>query len=362
MHRQVPLAPANRRRATRAFTLVELLVVIAIIGVLVALLLPAVQAAREAARRMNCQSNIKNLALACLNFESAKKALPQSTDSRQNGPGNMSVMVIDPDSNQLSWIVRILPYIEQQSMFQQFNLKKKYADYIAQDVTNAPTPEFAQPGSLLCPSDNAQGRVYQSKTSMTGNRQFGKANYVAYASAEHIECQLFAPGALLNSPQPLKQISDGMSNTLMLSEIRTRDEPRDERGAWAIAWTGTSVLGADVHMGDKLPKTCSEGFESRPAYSPSAVYEKYALLPNRPVPADLEGARDNLRECVNSTEADLLGMPCRPREDTTAAPRSLHPGGVYGAHIDGSVRWIDDNVDVVFFGRLVCVNDGSPLE
>jgi prepilin-type N-terminal cleavage/methylation domain-containing protein/prepilin-type processing-associated H-X9-DG protein len=359
MHCQVPLASANRRRAKDAFTLVELLVVIAIIGVLVALLLPAVQAAREAARRMNCQSNVKNLALACLNFESAKKALPQSSEATLIGADQIQVNLYT--GNQLSWIVRILPYIEQQATFQQFDLKKPYADYIAQDATTASTPEASQPGSLLCPSDSAQGRFYQSKSSMTGNRRFGKANYVAYASAEHIECQMLAPGALLNSPQPLRQISDGMSNALLLSEVRTREELRDERGAWTIAWTGTSILGADVHTAGALTKICSQPASSRPTYRPSAAHAQYALMPNAPVPADPQGAKDNLRDCGSSAEADLEGMPCRVRDDTTASPRSLHPGGVNGAHVDGSVRWIDDNIDVVSYGQLVCVNDGEAL-
>jgi prepilin-type N-terminal cleavage/methylation domain-containing protein len=96
--------PSSRRRA---FTLVELLVVIAIIGVLVALLLPAVQAAREAARRSQCQNNVKNIALACLNYESARKTLP---------PGGINTRVVQGSG--LAWTVLILPYIEQAGVSQ----------------------------------------------------------------------------------------------------------------------------------------------------------------------------------------------------------------------------------------------------
>ena len=85
-------------------------------------------------------------------------------------------------------------------------------------------------------------------------------------------------------------------------------------------------------------------------------------MPNAPVPADPQGAKDNLRgACPNPAEADLLGMPCRQRNDQTAAPRSLHTGGVNGAHVDGSVVWINNDIDVVAFGRLICVNDGQVI-
>src|SRR5262245_22393651 len=96
---------SHRLRARRAFTLVELLVVIAIIGVLVALLLPAVQAAREAARRMRCSNNLKQLSLGLHNYEDVHKTLP---------PAGIN-------TNQMSWLVLVLPYIEQTNLYDRFN-------------------------------------------------------------------------------------------------------------------------------------------------------------------------------------------------------------------------------------------------
>src|SRR4051794_21681889 len=92
-------------RRSIGFTLVELLVVIAIIGILVALLLPAIQAAREAARRSQCQNHLKQLGLACLNYESAKKRLPQGFISQPSGV------------EAWAWSTFILPYIEEQALY-----------------------------------------------------------------------------------------------------------------------------------------------------------------------------------------------------------------------------------------------------
>jgi prepilin-type N-terminal cleavage/methylation domain-containing protein len=351
-----------RSTAARGFTLVELLVVIAIIGVLVALLLPAIQAAREAARRANCQSNLHNLALAALSYESAKGGLPQSSSSplTTSPDGNQLVSLRHPDSAQLSWVVRLLPFIEQQQLAQQFSLKKKFSAWIAESIATTPTPEAAQIDVLICPSDSTRGRQFSSPRFLTGNRIFGRSNYVAYASPEHVECQVRAPGAMLNEPQPLKRISDGTSNTLMLTEVRTRDEVGDPRGVWAIGWIGASLIGADVHGNTStLNKICTQDLSV--AYTPHDRYKEYALMPNAPVPADPAGSRDNLDSCPNPADADLLGMPCRERNDTTASPRSLHPGGVLAAHVDGSTMWINDQIDVITYGRLICTNDDQAV-
>src|SRR5688500_20235575 len=101
----------------KAFTLVELLVVIAIIGILISLLLPAVQAAREAARRAQCSNNLKQLALAVLNFDDVYKRLPPAADVDPHPS------VFDQTSGrQFSWLMFVLPYIEQASTAEQFDL------------------------------------------------------------------------------------------------------------------------------------------------------------------------------------------------------------------------------------------------
>jgi prepilin-type N-terminal cleavage/methylation domain-containing protein/prepilin-type processing-associated H-X9-DG protein len=132
----------------RGFTLVELLVVIAIIGVLVALLLPAVQAAREAARRAQCSNNLKNIGLALLQHADAKKVLPAATRYR---PGLLPEPVLPGGT----WVVQIWPFIEQQNLYQQFNHKRA-----SNHADNARIVAVSLPW-LICPSsaDESAGGV-----------------------------------------------------------------------------------------------------------------------------------------------------------------------------------------------------------
>jgi prepilin-type N-terminal cleavage/methylation domain-containing protein len=354
----------------RGFTLVELLVVIAIIGILVALLLPAIQAAREAARRMSCQSNLHNLALAVLDYENAKKGLPPATTAQPNdgeawnqidsGPGNPSSIEHD-----FSWIVRVLPQFEEQALADQFkkDANQKY-DEPENDLINAGNPQAAQPGSLLCPSDNARGRLYQSTINNSFGLIFGKANYAGYVSPIHVVCMRTHPGAFTNEPTKLSWVTDGTSHTLMLSEVRTRDVPRDCRGVWAAAWTGGSILAYDMHPFNLSTGSVDAGCGPTPhkrnmRYIPTTYPDVDTEFPN----SVSDSNPDQVHECPPNEQkaARFDNMPCNKSAPawTGAAPRSNHTGGVNAAHCDGSVFWISNDVDIYLMGRMVSINDGQ---
>jgi len=344
----------NHQRQPTAFTLVELLVVIAIIGVLVALLLPAVQAAREAARRMSCQNNLKNLALGVQTYESAHEALPASSQmkyrSARGGPTRALNMF---SGEEFSWIAQILPHIEQQAIHSQFDFTKSILE---QDLSVR--GHEAQPSLLLCPSDQSLNLFYESAAHSNG-RRFAKGNYAGFVAPEHAISSGFWAGALIHEPQPLKRITDGTTNTLMLAEVRTRDEPTDHRGVWALAWPAASMLAIDMHGDVGSLVNIAEQQKDVP-YRPGPQYIQFAFRPNLP-PGNQ--AVDELRECENPSEAQLLGMQCvTGRDDWTAAPRSLHVGGVNATHVDGSIVFLSDDTDPLVFGILVCINDGVITE
>jgi prepilin-type N-terminal cleavage/methylation domain-containing protein/prepilin-type processing-associated H-X9-DG protein len=336
----------NTRTRRRAFTLVELLVVIAIIGILVALLLPAIQAAREAARRVSCQNNLKNLALAVLTYENQKKGLPPAAQTVP-AAGSEVYGNIDEIEADLSWIVHILPQIEEQALSDQFELKKR-----VDQQSTVTQPQGNQLNLLLCPSDTARGRFYSSRASF--GRRFGKGNYAAFVSPVHVICMRTFPGAIISELQPISKITDGTTHTLMLAEVRTRDNESDPRGVWAAAWTSGSVLAYDMHA-DAGGVGC--GTKRNTPYNPYENVDIDALTPNsRPT-----GNSDRLRECPEPNVADLEIMPCADDNGTwtAGAPRSRHTGGVNAAHVDGSVIFLNDGIEKFVMARMVSINDGQ---
>ena len=361
-HSLTKAQPARSRGSHLGFTLVELLVVIAIIGVLISLLLPAVQAAREAARRIQCTNNLKQVALAAHNYESAYGQLPSSgrlaTDelSFTSGRERIKYAAANHQSGtQTSWAVEILPYVEQQNLFDAFDFDKTV---FQQD--NNPQAQFVS--SYLCPSDQAEGRYFLDPK-LTRRKQFAKGNYAAYVSPFHIDLQLIFPGALIATGQPLKNVEDGTANTIAFSEVRTLDVEQDERGVWALPWAGSSILSFDMHH------LCSDDRLHCPQdryYRANPKSEGLTQTPN----ASTGPVKDTLHLCApgsgQQNQSDLENMPCTRWSGVvgvagyySASPRSLHVGGVNVAYLDGHTGFVTDDVDEYSFAYRVSINDGQ---
>ena len=143
---------------------------------------------------------------------------------------------------------------------------------------------------------------------------------------------------------------------MMLTEVRTRDVLVDQRGAWPLAWFGATMLALDVHSKALGGAACSISTPFDTVYIPDPISLSQATPPNLPAG---QFNSDDMRECTEEADADAQGMPCRRDQWMTVSPRSLHPGGVNAAHVDGSVHWISDDIDVLTLARLVSINDGE---
>jgi prepilin-type N-terminal cleavage/methylation domain-containing protein len=197
----------------RAFTLVELLVVIAIIGVLVALLLPAVQAAREAARRSQCTNNLRQVGLAIHSYESAFARLPtagQGTDFTRS-PASTTF-------DQHSLFTVVLPYLEQGSTYHNFNLSLPY-NASPQNVTAAKQAI----ASFVCPTK--AWRMAPTDQQAFGCTDYGPVYYVDLDPATGLQNKaLRAEGGIVKGGGRIAEITDGLSNTVFVAEDNGRDE------------------------------------------------------------------------------------------------------------------------------------------
>lgn len=333
----------RRRPSCGAFTLVELLVAIAIIGSLVALLLPAVQAAREASRRTQCANNLKQVGLAALNYETAQGILPAAGDY---GPLETSLYFtfharIDLRSGGgHSWLTRLLPYLELRALYERFDFK----EHVAADALG---PQIAQPETLLCPSAGSLGQMFAYNADGRAS-SFGKTNIAAYSSPFHVD-DYDHRGAISLFGTRLQEISDGVSNTLAFSEVRTRDEEGDARGAWALPWSGASLLALDMH-----PQRYRKRGEQPPW---PFLFNQYSLgqtqVPNGSLP-------DVLYDCPDPVGEQIEAMPCAAADEAryiSAAPRSNHAGGVNAGYLDGSVKFLRETVDEIAMAYEICISD-----
>jgi prepilin-type N-terminal cleavage/methylation domain-containing protein len=298
MNRQEIIAPkpSPTRPPSRGFTLVELLVVIAIIGLLLGLLLPAVQAAREAARRSQCGNNLKQIGLALLRYHDQYKHFPAAVQ-----------LVPTPTDSSISWRVMILPFLEEDAMYQQIAPR---ADGGAANwgAKNHPI------GVFVCPSQDP---------SAPGGGSLFLAHYAAISGAhrgnERIDLAaepfcgdiytngIFIPVASYypKHATSIKQVTDGTSHTLATGE----------RYCKYYNW-----MDGATYIGTPPTRVCTE-------------------------------AAKNIAQAINAAEGTT------PTNDL--AFNSKHAGGAQFCLADGSVHFIGDSMDITLFQNLATKSDGD---
>jgi competence protein ComGC len=266
-----PAARARSRAAVAAaFTLVELLIVVAIMATLIGLLLPAVQACREAARRASCSNNVLQLGLALHNYEFHREAFPAGVT---DAAGPIKSL---PEGRHVSWIVRLLPYLEEKALARHF----KEADG-AYAIGNAPVVATVI-STLICPSSsamsveqwpvrNAAGPAPDDSLDDLPNEvpQPRRVAVSHYAGSHHdVEAPIAADNhgmLFLNSAVRFKDIEDGSSRTLLLAErVTPRRPPHELDGRDDLGWASgtratlrnTSVIKSadnEAARGDQQP-------------------------------------------------------------------------------------------------------------
>jgi prepilin-type N-terminal cleavage/methylation domain-containing protein len=322
-----------------AFTLVELLVVIAIIGVLVALLLPAVQAAREAARRSSCANNLKQLGLALHNYHDTYNAFP----ARQGGSGNRCDGELEPcDSNwnhmrmRMSGIVPLLPYIEQQPLYDAISMNDSQGTgpFGPPPWFNHYTWRRVAISTIRCPSDNYRRPLGQTQSV---NYRFSAGDSIGInAGANPVpgfgESNQSRGMFTLYGYRRMADITDGLSNTVAMSE-RMVAQPNlwSVRSAVAlnVAMTSPADCGVLRGQGDRYLDGTSLGMgDSGARWGDGAMYFagfNTMLPPNSPA-------------CNTGNDGAHWNWG-------VWSPSSNHPGGVHVLLGDASVRFMSETVD-----------------
>ena len=324
------------------FTLVELLVVIAIIGVLVALLLPAVQAAREAARRSQCTNNMKQCALAALNYESAKNEFPIGRRSGQNADNSTIT--------QWGHLAHILPYVEANTTHRQIDFKAPPKDSPIKTVS---FPFF------LCPSD-AEDRVNNDICTagtdwLNAGRAGVRGNGGSDTGVSPLPGSTSGPGFpplernngifVANVAIEAKEVTDGLSHTAMYSERVRGDGDRDiveESSDW-------------LKMSGAAEDSAKQSYDACQAIvNPAALTGQggqFCCGGRNWLHGDYATSRythimpPNSRSCTHGS-GNLTAIPVNEQGAATTAS-SNHSGGVNMAMADGSTHFVADSVDPI---------------
>ncbi|UUO08278.1 DUF1559 domain-containing protein [Blastopirellula sp. J2-11] len=333
-----------RSRTSSGFTLVELLVVIAIIGVLIALLLPAVQQAREAARRMSCQNNLKQIGLALQNYH----------DTYQRFPAGSTVGV--PYTKSINWRVSILPYIDQMPLYQQLDFSTTifwgHSSAMPQVLADARIAMFQCPSSTFGMT-NRKDFPSSGLTIGSVERDSQVMDYVGVVGAypdpadrdnvctgsSALVGGAFCENGIMRTLRGvgLNECVDGSSNTIVIAEqsgqvngIEISANTLGGWHGWVFNTTGTPyTLGTDIstYAGGNM-YTCA----LTTVRVPPNTYWK-------------SGAPSN------------ANLPYRPN----TIVNSYHPGGIQTVHADGSVHFISEVIDFDLLAKLSVRDDGEVI-
>ena len=345
----------KKTNARSAFTLVELLVVIAIIGILIGMLLPAVQQVREAARRAACMNNIRQSALACMNYESAHGEFPPGVNHNINNAENNArgLPVIPRPANarqgrNMGWGMIILPFMEQNNLYDLFEdttnswngqwwlQRGPDGTYLASNVIPA----------FICPSDSSNTRPggdkynqgWSHQDAVAGGGIFSKSNYVAAVGAcstaqSHRRANADAWGVFSqNSRTTFAEIQDGSSNVIALGERASRTEAEagqnNPRQSYGALWQG------------EVPK-------NRSFITPSGTNER---TPDHAVLGRLATGNNARSWGVNGTRV------------ASNLVSSYHSTGGTVCFADGSSHFVSDNMSLNTLKQLAGMRDGLIVE
>jgi prepilin-type N-terminal cleavage/methylation domain-containing protein len=367
-----------RRQGQRGFTLVELLVVIAIIGVLVGLLLPAVQAAREAARRMSCSNNFKQIGLAVHNYHSAFKQLPKQASGTDWDPATSSILEHSFASNQLqaSYLVGLLPFVEQQALWEQVSNPMVNTTGVGPTPWNAmgPTPHggyfeyepwAVNVPTLRCPSDPGEGLPSLGRTNYAAC--LGDATILSWLGTTSMTGSTGSPpmagdvrrylrGAFVpRRKMAFRDVIDGLSNTILCGEIATDLGDNDVRTRGSFE-NGSAVV--DSVPGAQSCRNNNQIDPLRPLFWAPATFPAHDPGESGTpfTGAFLAGSGRGFCWASSANVHSGMTTTLSPNSELCLASRLLssegnwsassrHQGGVHVLLGDGAIKFVTDSID-----------------